>query len=209
MDNQSSHFEEIILSPIILAGMYSHTLVLADSIQKKAGKSPPMVPAVKETTIQTASPSPIKTPEISPVVSASQDNEPAALTWLGGFGQKILVLVNDANAVHVGEPELELLGKMLAAVGLSLADVAIVNTAINAFPMAFITQQLPATTIFLFGVEPSSLALPMRFPFFQLQRWNGSIYLYSPSLQELNTPSAEQENLKKSLWRALKEIFKK
>ncbi len=204
--DQSSHFDKIILPTTIIADMYKHSLVIMDDVQTfstiSSGKSElPGVSediALYETSIQK---------EVKAVNIETERKE--EFRWLGGFEKKILVLVKDENAVHVADEELALLTKMLQALELSIADIALVN--IGRYPSDHLTiiQKLAAEIVLLFDVEPSSTGLPMRFPEFQVQNWNKCKYLYCPSLAELNTVSEQQKDLKQKLWIALKKIFEK
>lgn len=208
MPHQPSQFEEILIPPVLLAGMYSRSLVIIDTVENakpggtagaNSGKATePSVPAFVAVEKEKIVSESVVVPAIT-----------ARINWLGGFAKKVLVILSDENSVHVSEAELELLVKMLAAVDLSMADIGLVNIAKQQISLEQLNSELPASTSLLFGVEPSSIGLPMRFPFFQVQKWNNGIYLYSPSLTQMNTVSEDQNDLKRNLWKALKEIFKK
>lgn len=210
---------------LLLADMYKHTIVVpvGTVVEKTAAPQPaptpgpqptakPSTPSIIPPPPPVAPPPAIKAPVPPPpnLIYGKTTAPPAAtqLAWLGSFNKKIMILVNDPTAVHLAENELALLTKMLEALKLSIADVALVNTARHAGNMAELLLALPATTVLLFGVEPFSMNIPMRFPYFQIQRWNDQVYVYSPSLLQLNTPSPDQVSHKKSLWITLQEVFK-
>ena len=204
MPHQSSHFEEIDIPALLLADMYPHSLVLIDQIESKrpakpvfSEETPVQIPIVAEPEVELNIEIPTPATEIQPIAK------------LGGFAKKILVLVSEENVLHISDHSLELLSKMLAAVQLSLADIALINLAAQKPDLQQIHKELNADINLFFGVEPSSLGLPMRFPYFQVQNWNNKIFLYSPSLKELNASTEEQTNRKRNLWASLKVIFRK
>lgn len=205
MKHQSSQFEEILIPPVILAELFGNSIVLIEdegtisSTKKKPGSLPKSV-IIQEPAKNPGSKEVMAEPEL-PALQSQKIN------WLGNFQKQVIILVDDRNAVHLGDEELELLGKMLQAVKLSLADIALVNTARQQIIWPELMNQLPALSVIFFGVEPSSIGVPMRFPHFRVQRWSNTLFLYSPSLTTINTPSPDQTSLKKDLWKALQEIF--
>ena len=127
-------------------------------------------------------------------------------TWkcLGSNQQKILIVVNYSDAVHLPDEELNFLTNMLVACKLSLGDVAIVNR--NNYQDVFykdILSHFQSKIIFLFGVEPAEFGLPVSFPYFQVQSLANSTFLYTPALEERHTDAL----LKSKLWVSLRSIF--
>jgi hypothetical protein len=57
--------------------------------------------------------------------------------------------------------------------------------------------------VLLFGLAPASIELPIHFPFFQPQSFQGTQYLAAPSLGEIEN----DKTLKMQLWQCLKQIF--
>jgi hypothetical protein len=55
----------------------------------------------------------------------------------------------------------------------------------------------------LFDTSPAAISLPMSFPYYQLQSFAGSTFLYAPSLKELENDRVE----KSKLWVCLKRLF--
>jgi len=204
MPHQSSHFEEIDIPALLLADMYPHSLVLIDPVENKRPAKPVFIAEMPAEASFVAEPE-VDLPTIKPAPVA--ENQPIAK--LGGFAKKILVLVNEEDVLHISDHSLELLSKMLAAVQLSLADIALINLAAQKLDLQHIHRELDAEINLFFGVEPSSMGLPMRFPHFQVQNWNNKMFLYSPSLRELNGSSEDQTNQKRNLWASLKVIFRK
>ena len=129
---------------------------------------------------------------------------PAKPKWLGNNKKNILILVSHANAIHLPDSDLDLLTSILTACKLSLEDVAILN--LHPHPAFDYKQAQPLTKpaqILLFGVEPSSIGLPLSFPHFQIQPFQQTSYLYSPALSQIGM----DRSLKTSLWQSLKLLF--
>jgi hypothetical protein len=202
MQNQSSQFEEISLPPVMLAGLYGQSLVVIEKeIKTSPGRQhePYVLPEEKDVAFTVA--------EEPAVYIEDVAGDRQKVTWLGNFEKNILVFVSDESSLHLADPELDLLSKMLQAVKLSLADIALINTIKQPINWDTLLTELAAKTVIFFGVEPSSIGVPMRFPHFRVHRWNDASFLYSPSLAAINTSSADQNVLKKELWKALQEIF--
>jgi hypothetical protein len=68
-------------------------------------------------------------------------------------------------------------------------------------------QQLQPKIILLFGVEPSAIRLPINFPAFRPQDFDGCTYLSTPGLDQLVPNTDESKLLKSKLWVCLKTIF--
>lgn len=126
---------------------------------------------------------------------------------LGNNNRHVLILVNEPGQAFLSDSDLQFLGKMLSACGLNLGDVAIVNHARQAVPLDRLRTRLSPETVILFGVDPVAAGMPIRFPAFKPQPFDGCRFLLSPSLSELNQPSEEGKLLKSKLWLCLKDIF--
>jgi len=63
--------------------------------------------------------------------------------------------------------------------------------------------QYESRFVLLFGVEPSSIQLPIEFPFFQVQSFQGCQYLYAPALDLIE----QDKSLKMQLWQSLQKMF--
>jgi hypothetical protein len=124
--------------------------------------------------------------------------------WLGDNKKNILIIVNNRDAVHLPDNDLELLTSILAACKLNLGDVAVLNLQNNP---DYIYQSLldffSSKIVFLFDVEPASFGLPINFPQFQLQAFANNTFIYSPPLSSL----ASDKTLKTKLWESLKRLF--
>ena len=129
------------------------------------------------------------------------------IIWLGNFGKRVLVVVNDPTALHINDKDYELLTKILGSVGLSTADIALVNAASYTLEYNALQEKLPAAVGLYFGIEPVTIGAPIKFPHFQVQPWNNTKFLYAPSISELNGTDPQAISLKKELWTSLKKIF--
>jgi len=175
---------DLHLAPALLSGLYPSSLINTentDIIQ-------PVAPTKESTKAK------IKT----------ENSTGQAWKFLGSNQQKILIVVNYSNAVHLPDEELSFLTNMLSACKLSLGDVAIVNR--NNYKDVLYKELLnhfQSKTVFLFGVEPAAFGLPVSFPYFQVQSLAGSTFLYTPALEERHTDTL----LKSKLWVSLRSIF--
>jgi hypothetical protein len=229
MEDRKEDFKTVLLPALAVADMYRSHLVL---LPHEVAPSQPVAPAIPAKPVATASPpqqtpappapaapaAPAATtataptpPPAKPTAApqpATTPASPAALTWLGRFEKKVLVIVHEPEAVHCSEEQLGFLTKILAAVGLGMADVAIVNAARHQLAYPALKAQLPASSAIYFGLEPFSVGVPMRIPYFQVQQWDSCQFLYAPALPDLNGNSPAQVEQKKLLWAALKKMFR-
>ena len=126
------------------------------------------------------------------------------LSFLGENKKKVSIIVDNAGIIYLPDDELNFLLGILSACKLSMADVALLNCAKNpSLTYREISEQLSAEKILLFGIEPSTLELPLQFPHYQIQNYNNQVYLSSPSLKTLS--HNKEEKIK--LWGCLKQVF--
>ena len=144
---------------------------------------------------------------IQPVLSQTNTNVgPVATGWkyLGENKKKTLVIVRNANAVHIPDKQLSFLTKLLAACNLTLADVAVLNLQDhNSSDFNKILNFFKPKVVLLFDVEPGEFGLPMIFPQFQIQGYKDTMFVSSPSLDVIEP----DKSLKGKLWVCLKKIF--
>lgn len=128
----------------------------------------------------------------------------SAIAFLGNNKKNITILVNCNNAKFLTDEELNFLLGILAACKLTMEDVSIINIK-DAGKISYksLSKELHAEKIFLFGVDPSEVELPLQFPHYQLQSYNKQLYLSSPLLSILQDNKAE----KMKLWTCLKKVF--
>lgn len=132
------------------------------------------------------------------------EDEMSPFRSLGNNNKSVLIIVNNPDAVHLPDDELQFLAGILGACKLTLEDVAIVN--LNNHPGTLykeLTTHFKSRIVFLFDVEPAAFGLPMSFPYYQIQAFAGNSFLYSPSLKQLENDRVE----KSKLWVCLKRLF--
>lgn len=81
--------------------------------------------------------------------------------YVGENNRFFLILVNEPGQTHLQEENLEILIKILAAKGMELKDVAILN--LNRFPktdFGQLKQFFSCSKLCLFGIAPQQLGLP-------------------------------------------------
>jgi len=128
----------------------------------------------------------------------------SSIAFLGNNQQHIAVIVDSTEAIYLPDEELNFLLGILTACKLSMAHIALLNLAGNpSLDYTRITGQLAAEKIFMFGLKPGALNLPLQFPHYQVQRYNEQVYLSAPSLADLEKDKSE----KTKLWTCLKQVF--
>lgn len=132
---------------------------------------------------------------------------PDKIKYLGENQKNVIILVNEANSIHVNKDDLTFLTNILKACQLNISDIAIINTAEQRVSYMEIKEQLNALQIILFDVEPSHIKLPFMIPPFQVQNYAGSTIMLAPALSALNRQTQEGKLLKTKLWNSLKQVF--
>jgi hypothetical protein len=130
--------------------------------------------------------------------------EEVILNFLGGNEKKIVFLFNDNRTRFLGDIQMRFLYDLLAACGLTVADIALVNFCHNKnITYRELLVQLQPARILIFGIPAAELDLPFAIPFFQVQNFQQQVYMIGPPIDELLV-NAE---LKKQLWACLQKIF--
>lgn len=149
----------------------------------------------------------VETDAKQPVLGQTAANlEPGTTAWkyLGDNKKKTLVIVRNANSVHIPDKQLSFLTRLLAACNLGLADVAVLNFQDhNSSEFNEILNYFKPKVVLLFDVEPGEFGLPMIFPQFQVQGYKDAVFVSSPSLDVIEP----DKSLKGKLWICLKKIF--
>ena len=123
---------------------------------------------------------------------------------LGNNRQHIIILIDNEETLYLPDEELNFLFGVLAACNLVMDDIAILNIKKNtAFDYKSLGREFQPEKVFLFGVSPAQIELPLDFPHYQIQRYNNQAYLYAPALSHFHNNKAE----KTKLWTCLKQIF--
>jgi hypothetical protein len=191
-------FDKIILPDSVLADLYKDSVVLINNELKSA--APTAGNAVEENADDM-----ILVIEKPSVKTIAQNGK--GLSWLGSNNKNITIIVNDGNAIHLEDGLLEILSAILAACKLSLADVAIINTATQEVTDKIIRKELKPRVVLLFGVETKSVDLPFSIPMYKTQSFDNCTYLQAASLENMKGTSNEAKLEKSRLWVCLKTIF--
>ena len=138
--------------------------------------------------------------EQAPEIKSAQNSFPV----LGNNSKNILIIVHSDNAIYLPDEQLNFLLGILSACSLTMGDVAILNIKKSKdVNYKTLSAGLRLEKIFLFGVKPGQIGLPLDFPHYQIQQFNQQTYLTAPMLSLLQDDKAE----KTKLWNCLKQIF--
>ena len=117
---------------------------------------------------------------------------------------KKIVIIAEAKTNALPPNQQLFLEAILKACKLNIAEVAVIT---DKDPMTAdhkeINAHYGAENIILFGLSPSSIALPVYFPPFQIQSFQDTNYLHAPSLEDIEA----DKTLTVQLWQSLKQLF--
>lgn len=123
---------------------------------------------------------------------------------LGNNSKQIVIIVNSDETLYLPDDQLNFLLGILAACNLTMEDVAILNIKKNkSVNYKTLAKELKPQKLFLFGVNPDQIELPLDFPNYQVQPYNNQVYLTAPLLSNFKDNKTE----KTKLWNCLKQIF--
>ncbi len=127
------------------------------------------------------------------------------IPFLGGNEKNILILVHDPQSVHLNEPDLQFLTKVLTQCNITLADVSIINTATaTSIDFKKITDHFKPNHVIGFGMTSQNhLQFPFLFKNYSVLFNNEISFLFAKDLHSLQDDKAE----KKELWICLKKLF--
>jgi len=138
----------------------------------------------------------------NPTVDSKSTEKP--FLTLGNNQKKVLILVESEETLYLPDNQLNFLLGILAACNLTMEDVAILNIKKNpSINYQRITDELKSEKVFLFGLQPDQIELPVNFPNYQIQKFNNQVYLAAPALSNFHDNKAE----KTKLWISLQQIF--
>ena len=138
----------------------------------------------------------------NPTVDSKSTEKP--FLTLGNNQKKVLILVESEETLYLPDNQLNFLLGILAACNLTMEDVAILNIKKNpSVNYQRITDDLKSEKVFLFGLQPDQIELPVNFPTYQIQKFNNQVYLAAPALSNFHDNKAE----KTRLWICLQQIF--
>ena len=130
--------------------------------------------------------------------------EKPGINFLGGNEKKIIFLFNDNQNKFLPDAHVKFLNDLLTACGLTMGDIALVNFFHNnTITYRELVTWLQASTILIFGITSHDLDLPFTIPFFQMQNFQGQVYMTCPAIEELQM----NIELRKQLWVCLQKIF--
>lgn len=128
----------------------------------------------------------------------------APLKILGSNQKHVTVLVSEAESRFISDKSFNFLTGILKACKLDMSDIALINMAqSDNLQYLTINDTTNPTTVLLFGLSSGDIGLPLHFPEFQVQPFNGVTYLSAPSLDAIEN----DKTLKAGLWTCLKSIF--
>ena len=133
-------------------------------------------------------------------VKTDANNKPQ---YLGSAAKAIGIGVNYTEHPFISDEDLTFLTNILNACKLSIGDVAIINFSTVKSPALQTFQELILKKVILFGPGPLQAGLPMNFPPYQVQEFDGCSYLLAPTLKELGQNVKE----KGKLWQTLQKFF--
>lgn len=129
------------------------------------------------------------------------------LKYLGEHLKKIIVLVNDSNAVYLNETDLGLLSSILNACKLNLADIALVNIANQSRSLHAILETLPSNLVIAFDISITQLKLKLPAVLYKPIILGETQILMSNSLSSMQGNEQNAKLEKSKLWVALKALF--
>jgi hypothetical protein len=172
--------DNIQLSPALIATLYPESLV--DAIEGVTGRPP------KPVSVQSLDPFTV-------------------YPFLGGNLRSVSFLVAYPDHDFIPDEQLYFLRRMLGACKLNLEDVAIVNTSRTLVQLDILKKQLKPTTIFLWGVLPSSIGIKADLPEFAISDVDGISVVAVQSPDLMSGESSAGIELKKRLWSCLQKLF--
>ncbi len=132
----------------------------------------------------------------------------AGYRFLGNNLRKISILVHYPGLVFLPDAQLEFLGKILSPCHLTIADVALLNNAVNPIKMQELQKHLKPQTVFICGINPASLGISDQLEPFTITVQHGVSTLLLPALTDINRETPEGKQYKKQLWACLQKLFK-
>jgi hypothetical protein len=175
----------------VLVNLYKESLVLGTAsanVDKKVQPSPTLE-------------------DNNPIIEAE---EPliAPIKFLGEHQKKILVLVQDIDAVHLNERAFDLLTSILNACKLTIADIALINLANKNFSLHQILTQVPSEIVLVFDINPTQLKIKLPTKLYTPILLGTTQLLFSNNLAQMQGIDQASKIEKTKLWSALKLIFK-
>jgi hypothetical protein len=150
----------------------------------------------------------IATTPANEVVNELKSTTPVPIKYLGDHLKKIIVLVNDENAVHLNETDLGLLSSILNACKLTLADIALINIAQQPLALHEMLITLPSQFVISFDINSTQIKIKLPTTLYKPIVLGDTQILFSNSLQSMQGADQNAKLEKSKLWNALKLLFK-
>jgi hypothetical protein len=194
--------DKIILPSAALVSLYKDTLVLPE---KEI-----ITPEKEEKALNTSiGQEAIANTSVHEKINEEKAVAPTApLKFLGDHLKKITIVVHDAEAVHLNEADLGLLSSILNACKLTLADIALINTAKQPCSLQDILETLPSVLVIAFDVTATQLKIKLPATLYKPIVLGETHLLFSSSLGSMQPTEANAKVEKSKLWNALKILFK-
>ena len=150
-------------------------------------------------------------PSPAPMLEKNNAEEVANFTgpikYLGEQLKKIMVIVEDTNAVHLNESDFVLLTSILNACKLTIADIALINIANQKTSLHQMLSELPSTLVICFAVDAAALKIKLPSTLYKVTQVGDTHLLFSNALSSMQGTSVEAKQEKAKLWTILKKIF--
>ena len=185
-------FEDIKLPDFVIADLYKNNLIEGEKIVAA------VVPIAENKSLKATS---ITMPDIV-------NNEAVSIKYLGENKKNVVIVVSDKEAVFIDDNKLQLLTNLLNACKLTIADVAIINTANQQVNYKQIKLDLQPSYLLLLGKVSKEISLTFIFPEYRIQTYDNCQMLIAADLQALLAKSDAVQAEKRRLWESLKLMFK-
>lgn len=189
-----------ILPAAVLVSLFKDSLVLPEKkILTKENEETAIITAIGKEAIATTA--------VNETVN-EQKVAPTPIKYLGDHLKKILVIVNDPEAVYLNETDLGLLSSILNACKLTLADIALMNVAQQPLSMHEILTTLPSQLVLVFELNSTQLKIKLPTTLYKPIVLGDTHILFSSSLKSMQGMDQAAKMEKSKLWNALKLLFK-
>ena len=185
-------FEDIKLPDFVIADLYKNSLIEGQKNIKTAA-------IVAENKVAESA-------IIAKPIAA--ENAVVPIKYLGENRKNVVIVINDNEAVFIGDEKLQLLTNLLGACKLTIADVAIINTASQTANYKQIKQEMKPKYLLLMGKTSKDISLSFIFPEYKIQEYDHCQMLIATDLQILLVKSDTVTAEKRKLWESLKLLFK-
>lgn len=121
--------------------------------------------------------------------------------------KKITLLYKKQSGKDPGKGQLDFIQKILQACKLNLEDVALLTVPDEGTTIEQLKAAYQPAILVMFGLDPTSIGLPIRFPEFKLQSYDSTTYLSAPDISLLMEDTENGKLLKSRLWACLRSLF--